>query len=112
MREGQEQVVTHIFIILANPGDAMDVVRQAHMPGNYELYNYSSNKLGPVICKTCWELEKKQTTAPIKTVWVSVEGWRMVWWLCRGHADNMKTKRSGVERFLKSVQGVVTNPEI
>jgi hypothetical protein len=90
----------------------MAVVRQAHMPGNYELYDSSSNMLGPVICKDCWEQEKKQTTAPLETVWVSVEGWRMVWWLCRGHADLMKARRTGPERYLKSVRGVVKNPQI
>jgi len=82
------------------------------MPGNYELYDPSSNKLGPVVCKICWEREKKQTTAELQTVWVSVEDWRMVWWLCRGHADDTKAKRIGPERFLKSVQGVVRNPQI
>ena len=91
----------------------MAQVRQAHMPGNYELYDPSSNKLGPVVCKECWEGFKKETTAPLDTVWVSFKGERMVWWLCQNHADKLKaTKKSGDLQFLKLVKGAISNPGI
>ena len=91
----------------------MSQVRQAHLPGNYELYDASSNKLGPVVCKECWEGFKKETTAPLDTVWVSFKGERMVWWLCQNHAEKLKAqKKSGEIQFLKLVQGAITSPGI
>jgi hypothetical protein len=86
------------------------VVRQAHLPGNYELYDLSSNKLGLVVCKICWERHGKQTTSPMSTVCVSVEGYRMVWWLCQNHADELKAK--GEVKLLKSTQGAIPSPQI
>ncbi len=91
----------------------MSEVRQAHLPGNYELYDSSSNKLGPVVCKECWEGFKKETTAPLDTVWVSFKGERMVWWLCQNHADKLKAqKKSGDIQFLKLAKGAITSPRL
>ena len=90
----------------------MSQVRQAHLPGNYELYDPSSNKLGPVVCKECWEGFKKETTAPLDTVWVSFKGERMVWWLCQNHAEKLKAQKSGDIEFLKLVQGAMTSPRL
>ena len=87
-------------------------VLQAHMPGNYELYDLSSSKAGPAICKDCWEKANKRTTTPLDTVWVSTEGRSMVWWLCQDHAEKLKVKKSGDVRFVKRVKGVVANPVI
>jgi hypothetical protein len=87
----------------------MSLVRQAHLPGNYELADESSGKLGPAICKGCWEEDQRQNTGQLSTFWVSVDGAKMVWYLCEGHAGEMKTK-AGPVRLLKSVKGVVTNP--
>lgn len=80
------------------------------MPGNYELYSPSKNELGPVICKACWENDEKTTTETLDTVWVSVGGRRMVWWLCNIHAEEVKAKMTGETRFLKIARGVLTNP--
>jgi hypothetical protein len=89
----------------------MSVVRQAHLPGNYELYDSSSNVLGPGICKGCWEQVGVQQTASLRTVWVSVEGRRMVWWLCAGHAGAVKTGGPGLE-LLRSENGIISSPGI
>ncbi|HVH14488.1 MAG TPA: hypothetical protein VNA15_02060 [Candidatus Angelobacter sp.] len=90
----------------------MSEVRQAHLPGNYEMYTPSSNKLGPVICKECWEGYKKETTGPLDTIWVSFKGERMVWWMCQNHAEKLKAKKSGDIQFLKLAQGTITNPRL
>ena len=91
----------------------MSEVRQAHLPGNYELYDASSNKLGPVVCKGCWEGFKKETTAPLDTVWVSFKSEQMVWWLCQNHADKLKAqKKSGDIQFLKLAKGAITSPRL
>ncbi len=89
----------------------MDEVRQAHMPGNYELYDLSANRLGPVICKLCWERAGLQNLSSLNTVWVSVEGRRMVWWLCGGHKAGLKSE-GGPMKFLRSSEGVLVNPGI
>lgn len=89
----------------------MSSVRQAHMPGNYELYDESSNRLGPVICKDCWEKGKQQNSSNLQTVWVSVEGRRVVWWLCQGHAEEMRGNPEAGQ-FLKSAPGIIVRPEI
>jgi len=88
----------------------MSLVRQAHMPGNYELYDQSSNRLGPVICKICWERFKKENPGPLNTVWVSDDDRRMVWWLCDGCAQTMEVQGYGSARFLKSSKGVIVSP--
>ena len=88
----------------------MSLVRQAHMPGNYELYDQSANKLGPVVCKICWERFKKENPGPMNTVWVSYEGERMVWWLCADCTRTMEAEGYGSARFLRSSQGVITSP--
>jgi hypothetical protein len=89
----------------------MSVVRQAHLPGNYELYDPSSNLLGLGICKGCWEQAGVHQTASLRTVWVSVEGRRMVWWLCGDHTETMRTGVPDLE-LLKSENGVVSSPGI
>jgi len=81
------------------------------MPGNYELYDQSTNRLGPVICKLCWELFSKHESSSINTVWVSSEGRRMIWWLCGNHMETLRAEASPVQ-LLKSVQGVVFSPGI
>ncbi len=85
-------------------------VRQAHMPGNYELYEESENRLGPMICKDCWERFGVQNPDSLSTVWVSAEGRRMVWWLCQGHADEVKGGRERSVEFLKMSRGVLSSP--
>jgi hypothetical protein len=86
-------------------------VLQAHMPGNYELYDLSSSKAGPAICKDCWEKANKRTTRPLDTVWVSSKGGSMIWWLCQDHAEKLKAKKSGNFQFVKLVKGVAPRPE-
>jgi hypothetical protein len=86
-------------------------VRQAHMPGNYELYDPTENKLGPVICKFCWEQARVQNSASLSTVWVSLEEKRMVWWLCGSHEASVKSEGS-MFTFLKSASGVLASPGI
>jgi hypothetical protein len=86
----------------------MSVVLQAHLPGNYELYDSSTSHTGPPICKGCWEEAKQQTTSNLRTVWVSIEGTRMAWYLCADHAEDL----SGTIEVLKSVDGVTQSPKI
>jgi hypothetical protein len=86
-------------------------VLQAHMPGNYELYDLSSSKAGPAICKDCWEKASKRTTDPLDTVWVSTKGGSMIWWLCQDHAEKLKAKKSGNVQFVRLVKGVAPHPE-
>jgi hypothetical protein len=87
-------------------------VLQAHMPGNYELYDLSSSKAGPAICKDCWEKAKKRTTTPLDTVWVSSKGGSVIWWLCQDHAEKLKATKAGSVQFVKHVKGVVPNPVV
>lgn len=89
----------------------MPVIRQAHMPGNYETYDLSSSERGHVVCKICWELAEKQTTDSLQTVWVSVGGWKMVWWVCRDHLNAMRARGAELT-ILRSTDGVISSPEI
>jgi len=89
----------------------MSTVRQAHLPGNYELYDPSSNVPGPGICKVCWEQAGVRATTSLRTVWVSVEGRHMVWWLCHDHADAMKTSGNDL-KLLRTEDGIITSPRI
>jgi hypothetical protein len=104
-RSGQVEILDYDFDVRFA---ALSDVRQAHMPGNYELYDEPANRLGPVICKLCWELFNKQEFGSLNTVWVTFEGRRMVWWLCADHMSGLKTGGQAV--FLRSVQGVVQSP--
>lgn len=88
----------------------MSLVRQAHMPGNYELYDPLANKLGPVVCKLCWERSKRENPGPMNTVWVTFEGRRMVWWLCGDCTESLKAGGYGSAKFLKSSRGVIASP--
>ena len=85
------------------------MVLQAHLPGNYELYDSSASRAGPPVCKGCWEEAKQQTTSNLRTVWVSIEGTRMAWYLCAGHAEEL---RSGTIEVLESADGVMQSPKI
>ncbi len=82
------------------------------MPGNYELYDLSSSKAGPAICKDCWEKANQRTTTPLDTVWVSARGQSIVLWLCQDHVEKLKAKESGDIRFVRLVKGVVANPAV
>jgi hypothetical protein len=82
------------------------------MPGNYELYDPSANKLGPVICKECWEGSKMQNPGSLNTVWVSFEGQNAVWWLCHDHTERLRSGGAAPAKFLRSAQGVVLSPRI
>jgi hypothetical protein len=73
----------------------VQVIRQAHLPGTYELSEPESNTLGPVICKTCSDRHGKQTAGALHTVWIAIEDWEMVWWLCRDHADKASVESTG-----------------
>ena len=74
------------------------------------MYDPSSNKLGPVICKECWEGYHKETSSPLDTVWVSFKGEKMVWWMCQDHANKLRAKKSGDIQFVRLVQGAKSNP--
>ena len=87
------------------------MVRQAHLPGNYELYDPLSNAPGPGICKGCWEQAGIRATTSLRTVWVSVEGRPMVWWLCHDHAEALKTSGHYL-KLLKSENRIVSTPRI
>ena len=88
----------------------MSAVRQAHLPGNYELYDPSSGQLSPA-CKGCWEDGGVTNTVSLQTVWVDVEGTRMAWWLCRGHADATKAN-PGETGFLRSEDRALPSPRV
>ena len=91
---------------------AVSLVRQAHMPGNYETYDPQTNSLGPVVCKLCWErLEKKNSTS-LYTVWVSYKDRRMVWWLCGDCTEGVKAGEYQAMMFLKSTEGVIQSPRL
>jgi len=89
----------------------MDVVRQAHLPGNYELYDEESGGLGPPICKFCWEKDHARNTSSLDTVWLSLDGWNVVWWVCKGHHAGMGTGDPSMI-ILKSETSLVRNPMI
>jgi hypothetical protein len=86
------------------------VVRQAHLPGNYELYDEAANRLGPAVCKHCWESVGRQNSAGLNTVWVSSEGRPMVWWLCEGCTDALRGEGGGKIDYLRSTPGVIASP--
>lgn len=88
----------------------MSMVRQAHMPGNYELYDPAVNKVGPVVCKLCWENLGKRNAVSLDTVWVSLKERRMVWWLCGSCAERVRKGGYQSTVFLKQVGGVVRSP--
>jgi hypothetical protein len=80
------------------------------MPGNYELYDLASNRLGPTICKRCWEEDGKENAGPLNTVWVMNEERQMVWWLCTGCTESVRGGGDQSVRFVKSSHGLVASP--
>jgi len=90
----------------------MSLVRQAHMPGNYEGYDPVANRLGPVVCKLCWERHEKKNSESLNTVWVSYKDRRMVWWLCRDCTESVMAGGYQATLFLKSTDGVIPNPRL
>lgn len=88
----------------------MSPVRLAHMPGNYEMYDPSENRLGPAVCKLCWERLEKRNSGPLNTVWVSFKQRRMIWWLCEGCTREVSSDGYQETTFLKSAQGVISSP--
>ena len=91
---------------------SMDEVRQAHLPGNYELYDEASNKIGSVICKLCWEEAGKINSSSLDTVWLSVDGWEVVWWLCQTHHEGIGFPNDESILVLRTETGVVRTPAI
>jgi hypothetical protein len=91
---------------------AVSLVRQAHMPGNYETYDPETNSLGPVVCKLCWERFEKRNSTSLRTVWVSYKDRRMVWWLCGDCTESVKAGGYQATMFLKSTEGVVPSPRL
>jgi hypothetical protein len=90
----------------------MDEVRQAHLPGNYELYDEVSNRLGPPICKLCWENAHQPNSASLHTVWLTVDGWNVAWWLCSGHQKRLGSVEAPSTRILRSEDSVVRSPGV
>ena len=88
----------------------MSLVRQAHMPGNYELYDAEANRLGPAVCKLCWERSGKKNPTALNTVWVTHKDRPMVWWLCPGCTGEVRTNGYEATTMLKSAQGVARSP--
>jgi hypothetical protein len=82
------------------------------MPGNYELYDPAANRLGPVVCKHCWERHGRSNPESLNTVWVSSEGRRLVWWLCDGCAKALRTDGGRSVEFLRISPGVILSPAI
>jgi len=91
---------------------AVSLVRQAHMPGNYETYDPQTNTLGPVVCKLCWERSEKKNSTSLYTVWVSYKDRRMVWWLCGDCTEGVKAGGYRATMFLKSTEGVIQSPRL
>jgi len=91
---------------------AVGLVRQAHMPGNYEVYDPGTNSLGPVVCKLCWERFEKKNSASLLTVWVSYGDRRMIWWLCGDCTESVKNGGYQAAMFLKSTEGVIQSPRL
>jgi hypothetical protein len=52
-----------------------------------------------------------RTTGGLNTVWVSVEGQTMVWWLCPDHEQALKTASKGIT-LLKVAKGALRSPKI
>ncbi|HEV2227028.1 MAG TPA: hypothetical protein VGR56_09535 [Nitrososphaerales archaeon] len=90
----------------------MDEVRQAHLPGNFELYDPESSEPGAALCKGCWEEGGVRNFSALDTVWIKEEGREAMLWLCRGHLENMKSKIGKSGTFLRSVSGVVRYPAL
>ena len=88
----------------------MSLVRQAHMPGNYEMYDPKANALGPVVCKLCWQRFERKNTESLNTVWGSFEDGPMVWWLCKECAESVRAGGYPATTFLKSAEGVILSP--
>lgn len=88
----------------------MAEVRQAHLPGNYELYDVDLTAPGAPICKFCWEKEGVKKSSPLETVWLVKEGKRFVWWLCEGHRQ--EAGRDLNLRVLMAESSVVRYPRL
>jgi len=95
-----------------SPSVAMSLVRQAHMPGNYETYDPQTNILGPVVCKLCWERSEKRNSTSLYTVWVSYKDRRMVWWLCGDCTESVKAGGYQATMLLKITEGVIRSPRL
>jgi hypothetical protein len=88
----------------------MAAVHQAHLPGNYESYDPDSSRSGPALCKLCWEEAGQQNLDLLESVWVSVGGWSLIWWLCQNHVEAVRTRGMESVRFIRKVGGVVRYP--
>jgi hypothetical protein len=88
----------------------LEIVRQAHLPGNYELYDEDSNALGAAVCKHCWESQHIANSSSLATVWLSVDGLSVALWLCKSHRDVIGSGPSML--VIKSEGRVMRNPEI
>jgi hypothetical protein len=82
------------------------------MPGNYEMYDPATNRLGPVVCKLCWERYGKKNSASLDTVWVSYRDRLMIWWLCGACTGSVRTGGYQTTVFLKSTDGVLQSPPL
>ena len=108
----EKHVAPRTFITPSGVSGAMSLVRQAHMPGNYEAYDPQTNSLGPVVCKLCWERSERKNSESLRTVWVSYKDRRMVWWLCGDCTESVKTGGYEATMFLKSADGVIPSPRL
>ncbi len=88
----------------------METVHQAHLLGNYELYDPDSSRPGAAVCKKCWEDSGQVNAGSLNTVWVSTREGDMMWWLCLAHAEGTKSGKEGPIIFVRSVQGAVRYP--
>jgi hypothetical protein len=89
-----------------------DEVRQAHLPGNFELYDPDSSEPGAALCKLCWEEESERNTLSLDTAWIMAGGREAIMWLCRGHLESMRSVGEESGTFLRSVSGVVRYPAL
>ncbi len=89
----------------------MEVVRQAHLPGNYELCDEEGGVLGASICKMCWEKAGIRNVAALDTVWLSVDGWEVIWWLCKGHRQEVEAGGPSMH-VMKSESRLVRSPTV
>lgn len=89
----------------------MDEVRQAHLPGNYELYDPDSTQPGAALCKLCWEDSGLRNSASLGTVWVATGEKVTMWWLCRNHEESARSKGTGQWSYVRRVQGAIRYPE-
>jgi hypothetical protein len=90
----------------------MDEVHQAHLPGNYELYDPTSGEPGPALCKLCWEEEGKKNEASLDTFWISTGETNEMWWLCAGHQEHLKSMSAKVMTITRSISGAVRYPSL